>query len=47
MEIVGCLPKQLGFLLAILIPKGLGKAGYRPIFLFTALYKVWARARNY
>ena len=47
MECIGCPPKQLSFLLVVLIPKGLGKVGYRPIFLFTALYKTWARARNF
>eukprot|EP00974_Lingulodinium_polyedra_P007171 680628-Lingulodinium_polyedra.AAC.1 len=46
MEMLGNLPSQLAFLLTAMIPKGPGKPGFRPIVLFSGLFRVWARCRS-
>ena len=47
MEEASRVPEQASWLVMCLIPKGPGKAGYRPIVLFSALWRVWARSRSF
>ena len=47
MEEASRVPEQASWLVMCLIPKGPGKAGYRPIVLFSGLWRVWARSRSF
>ena len=44
MEALGTLPQQLRFVLVVLFPKA--TAGLRPIGVFCALYRLWAKCRT-
>ena len=45
MEMLGVLPRQVNLLIVAMIPKGIGKAGKRPIVVFSTLYRLWAKCR--
>ena len=42
MELVARLPMQASWLTMCLIPKGPGKAGYRPIVLFAGIWRLYS-----
>ena len=44
-ESSGVLPAQVALLTVVLIPKGPGKKGWRPIMIFAAIYRLWGRVR--
>ena len=44
MELLGTIPQQLRYVLVVLIPKA--TTGLRPIGIFCALYRLWAKCRT-
>ena len=44
MEMLGTIPQQLRYVLVVLIPKA--TTGLRPIGIFCALYRLWAKCRT-
>ena len=44
MEMLGTIPQQLRYVLVVLIPKA--RTGLRPIGIFCALFRLWARCRT-